>query len=158
MQRIIPRFMEMKKRILENIVEGPIDEARFKLAQLNLADSGLGLFDSDLTSHAAFVASFAESMCDFVDNNFEIASQEDAQLPCVVDFLASIEVLKRYDTSISLETLIAKVRNGLAGQLQHQLSQIFRPSLRLEVMQLFPDSRAQVFLNSIRDSYAGKIS
>ena len=49
----------MKRKILEGIVEMPIDDARFKLAQLNVADSGLGLFDSEI--HAA--ASSSSCFC-----------------------------------------------------------------------------------------------
>jgi hypothetical protein len=156
MQYIIPEFMEMKRNILETIVEVPIDDARFKLAQLNISDSGLGLFDSDLTSHAAFVASFSEFMKDFVQDS-GIVDLDGDDLPCITDFFASLEVLQRYDPAITVESLHAKITGGLAEKLQHILCQVFRPSMRLETMLLFPDHRAQVFLNSIRDSDAGKM-
>jgi hypothetical protein len=157
MSRIIPQFMAMKQLILESIVEMPVDEARFKLAQLHLADSGLGLFDSGLTSHAAYVASFVESLCDFINHNHSHLSRRDDQLPCFQDFQASLTELVKYDPSITLTSLKAIVEKGAAEKLQHQLCQIFRKSNRLEVMQLFPDNRAQVFLHSTCDDVAGKI-
>jgi hypothetical protein len=155
MQYIIPEFMEMKRKILEDIVEVPIDDARFKLAQLNITDSGLGLFDSDLTSHAAYVASFAEFMSEFMFERFVNPNEDDLQ--CIADFFTSLETLQKYDESITIDSLYASIMNGKTTKLQHDLSQIFRQSMRLETMVLFPDKRAQVFFNSIRDCDAGKI-
>ena len=158
MQYIIPEFMELKRKILEDIVEIPIDDDHFKLAQLNLADSGLGLFDSELTSHAAYVASFAEFMSDFM-HDVRFFDQED-DLQCMANFFSSLDVIKKYDASITVGTLYARIQNDKAKKtmkLQHELSQIFRKSMRLETMILFPDKRAQVFFNSIRDGNAGKI-
>ena len=99
--------MEMKRKILEGIVEMPIDDARFKLAQLNVADSGLGLFDSDLTSHAAYVASFAEFMFEFVQD-FRFFDQED-NLQCIENFFTSLDVLRKYDASITVGSLHARI-------------------------------------------------
>ena len=56
-----------------------------------------------------------------------------------------------------MDSLAEKVDKGIADKLQHQISQTFRKSLRLEVMQMFPDPRAQVYFNSIRDEDAGKL-
>ena len=158
MQYIIPEFMEMKRKILESIVEMPIDDDRFKLAQLHVADSGLGLFDSDLTSHAAYVASFAEFMTEFM-HDLRYVSVED-NLPCTEHFFSSLDVLRKYDESITIASLHARIMDDKQKhtmKLQHELSQIFRKSMRLETMILFPDRRAQVFFNSIRDGDAGRI-
>jgi hypothetical protein len=157
MQYIIPEFMDMKRQILEDIVEVQVDDARFKLAQLNIADSGLGLFDSDLTSHAAYVASFTEFMAEFASEPFVNPVEDD--LPCIADFFSSLDILQKYDASITIDSLQSRIANDRTKRtmkLQHDLSQIFRPSMRLETMALFPDNRAQVFLNSIRDCDAGK--
>ena len=146
MTYIIPEFMEMKRKILEHIVEAPVDYARFRLSQLNIVDSGLGLFDSDLTSHAAYVASLVESMCEFVDSHRSDISEDDLELQCFQDLFSSLHVLKKYDSSISLDSLVEKFDKGIADKLQHQISQTFRKSLRLEV-----------YFNSIRDEDAGKL-
>ena len=159
MQYIIPEFTNMKRKILENVVEMPIDDDRFQLAQLHVTDSGLGLFDSDLTSHAAYVASFAEFMTDFMQDPRFVDVDED-DLPCIQHFFTSLDVLRKYDDKITVASLHARImedkqKNTL--KLQHELSQIFRKSMRLETMILFPDRRAQVFFNSIRDGDAGRI-
>ena len=57
-----PGFTELKKLIL-NLILGRADgipPKTFDLAELNIQDSGLGLFNSADTSKVAFLASFVE--------------------------------------------------------------------------------------------------
>ena len=136
MMHIIPKYMQMKRRILENIVEAPVDDNRFRLSQLNIADSGLGLSDSELTSHAAFVASASECMFGFIDQHN--ITEQDQELPYSVDYLLSLAVLQSYDNSITQESLLEKIENGLADKLQHQLSQSFLHRNDLKSCSFFP--------------------
>jgi hypothetical protein len=53
-------FENCKRSLLEDIVESPLDDKRFQLSLLAIDESGLGLLDSRMVSHAAFVASKAE--------------------------------------------------------------------------------------------------
>jgi hypothetical protein len=144
---------DCKKIILQYLVECDFDEKRYQLAQLAIKDSGLGLQNSHLISHSAFVASKIEFYADNPDLLNQVGTTE---MMCYKKILTSIEVLNQYDPSITFNSLLTKVMDGSSVKLQDSLSMMFRPSRHSNVMSLFDVSTEKVIVNSFKDDDAGR--
>jgi hypothetical protein len=155
-QDLIPllnTFEDCKRKILENILDCDVDDKRFQLAQLAINESGLGLQNSHLISHSAFVASTME----FYADNPDILNQVGTPLlMCYKKTLTSIEVLNQYDNTISFASLLAQIMDGSTDKMQDSLSRLFPTSRRTQVMSLFDVDIEKVIINSFNDNDAGK--
>jgi hypothetical protein len=152
---LLNEYEGFKKHILEHIVDCDIDDKRYQLAQLAIKESGLGLQNSHLISHSAFVASKVEF---YADHPVLLNQVGTTQLMCYKKILTSITVLNQYDPtkSISFDSLLAKIMDGSTDKLQDSLSMLFSAPRRSHVMSLFDVSTEKVIVNSFKDDDAGK--
>jgi hypothetical protein len=152
---LLNEFESMKKTILENIVEETIDEKRFKLSQLPISESGLGLRDSVLDSHGAFVAAHAEF---YSENQSLYDEAQDHHLLCLQQISTSIDVLQRFNPQLTFQSVINKIRdaNGAAAyKTQHELCKMWKEAHRQNIMDQF-EGREKVIINSFWDEDCGR--
>jgi hypothetical protein len=149
-------FQDLKRDILEDIIGAEVDNAQWKLAQLPISESGLGLIDCAQISHAAYVASTLECYCASSPHEKDLFHRAQAlELMCITNTLTSIQVLHGHDTRITLDSIITSIKEGNSRHLQNTLSETFKAKSRLNVLHLFQDEE-RVHLNSIHNDHSGK--
>ena len=153
-EQMVEKFQQNKREILETIAGSKIDDARFQLALLPLAESGLGLGDSALISHSAFIASSFECFHESPIQEQQMITQLDHnESVCYNDILTSIHKLAEFDDSYTVEKVERLLEDGKT-QLQHHLSKVFIRRTRADVMDQFL-GKAKVLLNSFRNDDSG---
>ena len=134
---LTPGFTALKKVILNSILgrADGIDSATFALAELHIQDLGLGLFNREDTSMAAYLASY-------IENYYELAA-----------FLSAKQPAHHY-IARSLNEVHKQAAKG--GPTIHQyLSQTLRRSQRSRVVDQFISPRKVAWIESLRDPHAG---
>jgi hypothetical protein len=151
-------FTDLKRMVLCSILgRNDLEEKFYELAELHIHDSGIGLFSSSQTSHAAYVASMVESyeeMECWLNTPSPLLSED---LPMIDDMKVSLQQFTDLDADITFTSLLDESKKPVVNgeTLQHQLSTVFRASNRERVVGLFQEPREIAWMESLRSPEAG---
>ena len=154
LKSLITVFQNCKKEILEDLVDGVLDDRTFALSLLPIKDSGLGLSDSTQISHSAFVASKAEFYAENIDL-FEEA--ENSDMMCLNNILTSVNFIQQFKADFNFHALLKTINENPKSDknTQNLLTDIYKNANRNSVIESF-NCKEKVLLNSFKDDDCGR--
>ena len=152
----IPRFSDLKRKLLENILDRPhIDDRTWKLAQLPISNCGLGLGYCMETSHTAYIASIYDC---FPKYSKDIPGEDllSSSLPSLLSYSRSVswlsEISNTPDISITTISNTCKSKNI---PLQKSLSDILKPPNTQNTHSMYSSPAEIAWLNSLKCPESG---
>ena len=153
---LAPRFSELKKEILEDILDRPhIDDRTWSLAQLSFSNCGIGLGNSEETSHIAYIASLYECFPKFANHlpNEELSS---SSLPSLSSYSNSLNWLRKVTNSPDLSIdLISNTSKLQRLPLQKSISTHLKPLTAENVHRQYSTPPEIAWLTSLKSPETG---